>query len=321
MISATVTAGELFNLQVTAYDTYGNVKTDFTGTIGMFLPSNDYTSPNGQAAILPSDYPFTTADNGQHTFTGLELVKADPTGNEYIWVYDADQGQGGINSPVFMTVNPAAAASLVISPHSSAVDAGQSQTYSAVGYDLYGNSLGSVSPTYTCTDSNLNINGNSATTNIASAYTVNANYLGATDQATLTVNPALSEIATASPSVLDYDQIGSITLSVTQSSGTGPYTYDWQYNYDNSGWTDQANSRYASVSTSGLPVGTYAFQVIVKDATGAQVTFNAGTVTISPALSSTTATASQEPLIQAKASAYQSLLQPQAAAPTHTTGK
>src|SRR5690606_20155324 len=46
---------------VTAYDIFGNVKTDYTGTI-------TFSSSDG-SATLPADYSFVLGDSGVHTFT------------------------------------------------------------------------------------------------------------------------------------------------------------------------------------------------------------------------------------------------------------
>lgn len=62
----TVTALTPFRITVTALDPYGNQVTDYTGTI-------HFTSSDA-LAWLPTDYTFTTADAGQHTFTRNVLL-------------------------------------------------------------------------------------------------------------------------------------------------------------------------------------------------------------------------------------------------------
>jgi ELWxxDGT repeat protein len=56
-----------FSLTLTVKDAYGNVVTDYTGTVR--FTSTDKT------ANLPTNYTFTAADHGVHTFTGLVLRK------------------------------------------------------------------------------------------------------------------------------------------------------------------------------------------------------------------------------------------------------
>jgi hypothetical protein len=62
---ATVNAGASFSLTLTVEDAYGNVVTNFTGT--------EHFSSTDKKATLPSNYTFTTADKGVHTFGGLVL--------------------------------------------------------------------------------------------------------------------------------------------------------------------------------------------------------------------------------------------------------
>jgi hypothetical protein len=60
-----IKAGALFSLTLTVEDAYGNVVTNYIGTVR--LTSTD------SSATLPSSYTFTTTDHGVHTFTGLVL--------------------------------------------------------------------------------------------------------------------------------------------------------------------------------------------------------------------------------------------------------
>src|SRR5262249_29166401 len=64
---ASVKANARFSLTVTVVDAYGNVVTGYRGTLA--FSSSDAT------ARLPSNYTFTAADQGMHTFTGLMLKK------------------------------------------------------------------------------------------------------------------------------------------------------------------------------------------------------------------------------------------------------
>jgi hypothetical protein len=62
---SSVTAGVSFSLTVKVEDAYGNVVTNFSGTI--------HFSSTDPRARLPHNYTFTAADQGVHTFTGLVL--------------------------------------------------------------------------------------------------------------------------------------------------------------------------------------------------------------------------------------------------------
>jgi hypothetical protein len=64
---SSVNAGAAFSLTLTVEDAYGNVVTGYTGTV--------HFSSTDNKATLPSNYTFTAADKGIHTFTGLVLRK------------------------------------------------------------------------------------------------------------------------------------------------------------------------------------------------------------------------------------------------------
>jgi ELWxxDGT repeat protein len=64
---SSVTAGVPFSLALTVEDVYGNVVTDYTGTVR-------FTSTD-RSAVLPPSYTFPATDHGVHTFTGLILRK------------------------------------------------------------------------------------------------------------------------------------------------------------------------------------------------------------------------------------------------------
>ena len=62
---SSITPGTPFSLTLKVEDAYGNVVTNYTGTI-------HFSSTDGRAK-LPKNYTFTAADKGVHTFTGLVL--------------------------------------------------------------------------------------------------------------------------------------------------------------------------------------------------------------------------------------------------------
>jgi len=64
---ASVTAGTPFSVTIEVTDAYGNVVTNYTGTV--------HFSDSARSASLPANYTFTAGDNGVHTFTGLVLNK------------------------------------------------------------------------------------------------------------------------------------------------------------------------------------------------------------------------------------------------------
>jgi sugar lactone lactonase YvrE len=59
----TAVAGTPFDITVTALDASGNIGTTYQGTV-------TFSSSDTYPGLLPTDYPFTSADQGTHTFSG-----------------------------------------------------------------------------------------------------------------------------------------------------------------------------------------------------------------------------------------------------------
>ena len=74
---SSVTADTQFSLTLKVEDAYGNVVTNYTGTV--------HFSSTDRTARLPTNYTFTAADKGVHAFTGLVLRK---TGRQKITITD-----------------------------------------------------------------------------------------------------------------------------------------------------------------------------------------------------------------------------------------
>jgi hypothetical protein len=74
---ASVNAGASFSLRLTVEDAYGNIVTNYTGTV--------HFSSTDTRGRLPSNYTFTATDKGVHTFTGLVLRTR---GNQKITIID-----------------------------------------------------------------------------------------------------------------------------------------------------------------------------------------------------------------------------------------
>lgn len=93
--ASSTTAGVALEVTVKAVDSAGQVVPGFTGAV-------HFTSTD-TAAVLPSDYTFTAADNGVHTFNVLFKT----AGNQTLTVADPYSGITGTLSGI--TVTPAAA--------------------------------------------------------------------------------------------------------------------------------------------------------------------------------------------------------------------
>jgi uncharacterized repeat protein (TIGR03803 family) len=121
-----ITAGVAGSFTVTALNTDGTPNTGYTGTI-------HFTSSDLQAA-LPANYSFTAADQGVHTFSAT--LKTG--GNQSITVADA-ANVSVVGSDTGITVNPAAAASLILSSVPSSTTAGSAFNVILTAQDAYGN--------------------------------------------------------------------------------------------------------------------------------------------------------------------------------------
>jgi hypothetical protein len=109
-----------FSITVTAYDTYNNLATNYTGTVHF-----DSSDPQ---AVLPTDSGLT---NGVGTFS-MTLLTA---GNQSLIVTDAAHSAEGSAT---VTITPATASRLSLSTPASAV-AGEPFTVTVTAYDPYGN--------------------------------------------------------------------------------------------------------------------------------------------------------------------------------------
>jgi Phosphoesterase family/FG-GAP-like repeat len=139
---STTTAGASHSLTVTAQDANNNTLTSYLGTI-------HFTSSDSKA-VLPSNYTFTAADAGVHTFTGVILKTA---GSQSITATDtmtsSIQGsQSGI------TVSPAAVSGLRVTAPAS-VTAGGAFTITVSAVDSFNNVISSYLGTvhFTSSDS------------------------------------------------------------------------------------------------------------------------------------------------------------------------
>ncbi len=94
-LPATVMAGAASSVTVTAYDAYGNVATEYTGTIS-------FSSSDAQA-LLPSSFFFTNSDAGSHRFS----VTFETAGSQSIAVTDqSNSSLTGMDSGITVRAVP-----------------------------------------------------------------------------------------------------------------------------------------------------------------------------------------------------------------------
>ena len=121
---ASVTAGDLFSVIVTAYDPYGNVATGFNGSVSATAAGSTLSGPTA-----------ITASGGVATFSGLTLTMA---GNNDTLQFSSS---GLTSTPTtFVSVSPAAASQLVMSPQPLAgIVAGTAFGLTVTAEDAFGN--------------------------------------------------------------------------------------------------------------------------------------------------------------------------------------
>jgi hypothetical protein len=119
-------AGSTVPLTVTALDGASHVATDYTGTIQL-------TSSDTQA-LLPGNYTFTAADQGQHTFLVRLQTAGTPT------VLAKDTGTATITGSAGVTLAPAPVDHFAVSAAPSAA-AGGILNVTVTAQDVFGNTV------------------------------------------------------------------------------------------------------------------------------------------------------------------------------------
>jgi hypothetical protein len=137
--TSSVTAGMTFAVTVRAEDSVGNTAGGYLGTV--HLSSTDGSSG------LPSDYMFTAADQGVHTF----LVFLQKAGGQSVTV--ADRGNGTLTGTAAVTVQAGAFAQYGVSAP-LVVPAGSSFTVTLTAEDAFSNLVSAYQGTahFTSTD-------------------------------------------------------------------------------------------------------------------------------------------------------------------------
>ncbi len=131
-----ITAGALGAVLVTAVDAYGNVTPGYTGTVDL--------SGSDPQAQLEGDHTFTAADAGRYSF-GVILFTA---GTQSITATDTVTA-GITGTQAGIVVNPATAASLLVSGFPSPTRRGKFHHFTVAAVDPYGNIATSYTGTIT----------------------------------------------------------------------------------------------------------------------------------------------------------------------------
>jgi hypothetical protein len=189
-----VAAGDAIALTVRAVDPFGNTVTGYRGKA-------KFSSTDTQAA-LPTDYSFTAADAGMHTFT-VALKTATPAG--VVWSFNVVDAS---NAAVLATltnfeVTNAAAAKFVLAVPSN-ITAGTPFTLKVTVLDAYGNKVKNYFGT-------VHFGNTAGAAGLPADYTFTGNDAGVASF-TVTLNTTGNQIL----SVLDVDN-GLLNASTTVS--------------------------------------------------------------------------------------------------------
>ena len=119
-------AGEAFDVTVIAADGGGHPDPLYSGTV-------HFSSQDPYGARLPVDYTFTSADHGQHTFSGGATLFTAGT-----WDVTSTDSAAGIGGSTNVRVIPGPAFSLAVTAPSS-TPSGSAFDITITAQDLYGN--------------------------------------------------------------------------------------------------------------------------------------------------------------------------------------
>ncbi|HEV2322459.1 MAG TPA: putative Ig domain-containing protein, partial [Terracidiphilus sp.] len=282
--STTITAGGTLSFTVTALDGDGNVATGYTGTVA-------FTSTDSQAAL--------PASSGLASGTGSFMATLKTAGSQTVTATDA--GNATITGTTgAVTVNPAAAAALVVTAPSAATNS-VPFNFMVTAKDSYNNTATGFadSVTFTSTDTSAVLPSTSSLTSGSGTFSATLKTNGsqsitATDASNsavkgtsgaITVSNSVT-ITTASINPLDVGQAASQTFTAAGGSGiTADYSWSWIAQGGSSlppGLTLNTNG---TIQGSPTTAGTYNLTVKVQDSgTSTSATANLS-ITIYAALS------------------------------------
>ena len=300
-VASPLTAGVATGVTVTAKDAHGNTATGYTGTV-------TFSSTDG-SAVLPANYTFVAGDNGSHSFgSGVTLKTA---GSQTVTATDTVTGSiNGTSSSI--TVNPAAAATLQVSPAGTTQSAGTAFNVTVTAKDAFNNVATGYTGTvhFTSTDPAPTLPGdytfvggdNGAKTFSITLNTTGSRTVTATDTVTgsitgtsaaITVNAGAASTATstisAAPGSITADGSSTSTITVqlkdalgNNLTGSGGTVALSTTAGSLSSVTDNANGTYTATLTSSTTAGTASVTGTLNGsaiASSASVTFTPGPAT------------------------------------------
>jgi hypothetical protein len=218
--TATITTVQSQTYTATAYDQYGNA---WTVTATYSCPdSNLIINGNSVSSIVANSYSITGSYGDKFDTATLTVTGGVPT-------------------------------SVVISPKSSSMIAGGSQSFSVEAFDQYGTDLGDVTGSSTFSVNGVQITSNSVSETQVGSYMVSVNYGSLSDQTTLAVT---GYTVTFTNSGLPTGTAWSVTFGDTvYSSTTGTITITdvsaISYSWSTATYIQADGTRYVAAQTSG----------------------------------------------------------------------
>jgi hypothetical protein len=253
------TGGSAFNVTVTARDANANTATSYTGIVQF--------SSTATSATLPSNYTFTGADAGVHTFS----ITLGTAGNIVLTVTDTVTGSITGSDTVAVTGNTIT--SLLSSANPSLV--GQSVTFTAT---VSSTTSGTISGTVTFKDGAATlgtgpVSGGTATFTTTSltqgTHSVTAEYGGNTNFNAST-SGAVSQVVNLSPfgppAILYATAAGTTSVSLAWTAVSGATSYKVYRSSGGGLFTQVASVSLASHSDTGRSANTtYLYKVSAHD--------------------------------------------------------
>jgi hypothetical protein len=220
--------GAAHSLTVSVYDAYGNLATNYTGTI-------HFTSTDSKA-LLPEDYTFTAGDAGKHLF----LVTFETPGTQAVRASDALHPTiTGVETGIAASCGSATTFAVIGFPSPTAV--GVAHTLQVSAYDAYGNLATSYTGTvhFTSTDSGVSAVPNNytftasdagrhlflvtfatpGTQAIRASDTVHPTVTGVQSGITITSPAATSVTLAGFPTAVTAGDVHNVTVTLYDSSG------------------------------------------------------------------------------------------------------
>ena len=211
----------------------------------------------------------------------------------YAGSYNIAASVDGKSVSTYLIVTPGVLNRIVISPKTATIAAGSSQAYSTLGFDVFGNSLGSIAASYSVS-AGASVAGNLVSSTLAGIYTVTATFSSKTDTASLTVTPAgaTNFIVSAVPTAVSAGSSVSVNVTAADAYGNRVTGYTGTVHFTSS------DGLASLPANSVLSLGTGTFNVALKtagsqtitatDTITASITGTSNAVTVSTSAGSTT---------------------------------